>query len=177
MFSTARERSEGRRAPGTDQLPTAEQEYHDPGLVHSADEPGELLRLVLHPVETERDRDQVQVDAAAQVGRGHDVLDLDPRVLDHMMPGLSKKCRDGPDRVVDLSPALPPGTDDLARVKEQNGGPRFGHSIDEPGELGGFVLGSIEREGDRWQVEGVAERGRRYDVLDANSCHTYKVFI
>ena len=52
------------------------EQHHDLRRVQAVDEPGELLGLVLDLVQVEPDRDLVQVDRRAEVGRRHDVLDL-----------------------------------------------------------------------------------------------------
>src|SRR5580693_8983909 len=55
-------------SPRADQLPTAEEENDHRRVLQPADEPRELLGLVLDSVETERDGDRVEVELAAQIG-------------------------------------------------------------------------------------------------------------
>ena len=54
----------GSASAGADQFAAAEQEHHDSGLLEAADQPGKLLGFVFNAVETEGDRDRIQVDLA-----------------------------------------------------------------------------------------------------------------
>ncbi len=60
-----------------DEFARAEQERDDLRFVEAIDETGELFGFVLDVLETQPDRDRVQVEVAPEVGRGDDVLDDD----------------------------------------------------------------------------------------------------
>src|SRR5271170_313848 len=151
-----------------DQLSTAEQQDHDLRHVNPADEAGELFGLVLDPVESERDRDRVQVDLALEVRARDDVLDLDLGLHVDLLTALLDLGGDGVDRLLDLVHAFCTGADDLARPEEQDRRLRLLQSVDQTGKLLGLVFRAIQPERDRLQVELVPEGSRRYDVFDPN---------
>src|SRR3989442_4572163 len=151
---------------GADELAAAEQEDDDFWYVDAVHEAGELLRLVLHLLEAERDRDRVQVDFCPQVRRGDNVLDLDHRVLLDRDAGGLDLFRDHVDRGLDMLEALRAGADDLPAPEEERRGLRFLQSVDESGELLRLVFRPAECQRDRLEVEFLPEGGRADDVLN-----------
>src|SRR5439155_16462661 len=151
---------------GTDEFPAPEQEHDHLRHVDPVDEPGELLRLVLDLLESEGDRDRVQVDLSPQVGRRDDVLDLDLRILlDRDASGLDL-LRDDLDRLLDMFEALRPGADDLAAPEQEGRGLRLFEAVDQTRELLGLVFRTAEGQGDCLEVELLPWAGRSDQVLN-----------
>src|SRR2546427_52819 len=148
------------------ELAAPEQEDDDLRLVDAVHEAGELLRLVLHLLESEGDRDRVQVDLRAQVAGRDDVLDLDHGVLLDRDPGRLDLLRDRVDRSLHVVQALRARADDLAAAEEQGRRLRLLQPVDQARELLGLVFRPAEGEGDRLEVELPAKGGRRDDVLN-----------
>lgn len=156
----------GLAGPRAHELPAAEQQDDDFRHVDPIHEPGELLRLVLDLLKTERDCDRVEVDLGSEVRGGDDVLDFDLRVrLDRDARGLDL-LRDDLDRLLDVLEALRPGADDLAAAEEKGRGLRLLQAIDQAGELLRLVLGAAEDAGDSLKVECLPEGSRGDDVFD-----------
>src|SRR5437879_11763400 len=106
----------GLAGPRADDLPAAEHEEDDLWLVDAVHEAGELLRLVLDGTEPEGNRDRVQVDLGAEVRRGHDVLDLDLRVLLDRDAGRLDLLRYQVDRRLHVLEALRARADEIGRA-------------------------------------------------------------
>src|SRR5712691_1231117 len=157
--------------PRADDLAAAEHEQDDLRLVDAVHEAGELLRLVLDGTEPEGDRDRVQVDLGAQVGRGDDVLDLDLRVLRDRDAGRLDLLRYQVDRRLHVLEALRARAHDLPTPEQEDRGLRLLDPVDETRALLRLVLGAAQGEGDRLEVELVPEGGRCDDVLDPELGH------
>src|SRR5256884_6519670 len=156
---------------GTDELPAPEQEHDHFRHVDPVNEPGELLRFVLDLLESEGDRDRVQVDLGPQVGRCNDVLDLDLRILLDRDAGGLDLLRDDFDRLLHVLEALRPRADDLAAPEQEGRGLRLFESIDQSGELLGLVLRAAEGEGDCLEVELLPKGGRSDHLLNFDFSH------
>src|SRR3990172_2356203 len=152
--------------PSAHELPAPEQEHDHLGLLDSIDQAGELLRLVLHFLQAEGERDRVEVDLRAEVARGDDVLHVDDRVLLDLDAGGLDLLRDRVDGDAHMLEALRAGAHDLAAAEEQGGGLGLLQAVDEARELLRLVLRAAEGKGDGLQVQLMPERGRRHDVLD-----------
>src|SRR2546427_6881879 len=139
--------------------------------VDSIDEPGELLRFVFHLLESEGNRDCVQIDFRAQVRRGDDVLDLDLQVLLATDGGGLDLLRDDFNRLLHVLEALRPRADDLAAPEQEGRGLRLLEAVDQSGELLGLVLRASEGEGDRLEVELLPKGGRSDHVLNFDFSH------
>src|SRR5438132_4928298 len=156
---------------GTDEFSAPEQEHDDFRHVDSVDEPGELLRLVFDLLESEGDRNRVQVDLGPQVGRCDDVLDLDLRILLDRDAGGLDLLRDDLDRLLHMFEALRPGAHDLATPEEEGRGLWLFEAVDQARELFGLVFRAAEGERDRLEVELLTEGGRRDHVLNFDFSH------
>src|SRR5437667_9066135 len=161
----------GLAGPRADDLAAAEHEQDDLRLVNPIHEAGELLRLVFDGTEPEGDRDRVQVDLSAEVRRGHDVLDLDLRVLRDRDAGRLDLLRYQVDRCLDVLEALRARADDLPAPEQEDRGLRLLDPVNEAGQLLRLVFGAAEGEGDRLEVELVPEGSRRDDVFDPELGH------
>src|SRR3990172_3096142 len=151
-----------------DKLAAAEQQKDDLRLIDAADQPRELLRLVLDLPQAEGDRDRVQVDLRAEARRRDDVLDHDLRVLlDRDARGLDL-LPDEVDRLLHVLEALRARAHDLPAAEQEGRRLWFLEAIDQPGELFRLVLGPAEHAGDGLEVKLLPEGGRRDDVLDLN---------
>ena len=139
----------GTASAGADQATAPEEQYDHAGILESAYQAGELLWLVLHSLEPQRDSDRIEIDLALQVGGRDDVLDLDLRMKRDPLAPLPDAVGDDPQGGFHLFPTLPAGADDLPRMEEEHRGLRVAQPVDETGEAGGLVLGPFEGAGDR----------------------------
>ena len=107
----------GYLSTGNDHLAGAEEEDDDFGIIEAVYKTGELFWLVFHFLETEGDRDGVEVDLLFEIGGGDDVLYFDHGLLfdDHI--GLSQILYDFVDGTDDLILAFASGTDDLSAAE------------------------------------------------------------
>ena len=156
---------------GADHLTGSEEQDDDLGVIQPVDETGELLGLVLDLLESEGDRDSVEVDLLLEVGRGHDVLDLDLGLDGDLDVSLLQVLRDLADGDFDILAAFGSGTDDLSAPEDQSGGLGLLEPVDETGELLGVVLSTLESFFDPVQVEFLTKVSRGNHVLNVHLCH------
>ena len=151
-------------SPRADELAATEEEHHYSRVLEAANEPWELLRFGLNVVETQSDRDRVEVDLVAQVGGCDDVLNLNLRMLQKSLwPVLANQVRDLSDGLVHLPPTLPARANDLPGAEKENRGLRVQQPIDEAGELSRSGLRT--REAPWRSIAGQAHRPETWKPL------------
>src|SRR3990170_2825830 len=161
----------GLARPRAYELPAPEQQDDHLGLVDAVHQAGELLRLILHLLQAEGERDRVQVDLRPQVAGGDDVLHVDDGVLLDLDPRGLDLLRNGVDRRAHVLQALRARADDLPAAEQQRRRLRLLEAVDQAGELLRLVLRPAQGQGDRLQVQLVAERGRGHHVLNLDLRH------
>ena len=154
-----------------DELSGSEQEDDDLGVIEPEDETGELLGLVLDPLESEGDGDGVEVELVTEVGRCDHVLDVDLGLdgdVDSDSLEILYDLGDGP---LDVLAGLSTGAYELSALEEQGSGLGFGDPVDQTGELFGIVLSSLERIENLEKIQFGSQGTGSYDVLYVNGGH------